>query len=353
MEKDSLPPPPVPPENQGSLSEEVRILKAALGVSRRVEPAEIATSIVREVCRLSGAPGGFLYLQSPEGSEYHLLGCHVDSDDPRRKGLLKMPLEQVLSEVGFQNISPEVGPCPPAFRVFGFEGMTSVPSVEAGCRSRLLIGSTGPDGVESARQRIGIATRFFNECVPALVNGLRMERVRELVIKDDQTESYNRRYLDSFLAEEVERARRYGTALSLIFLDLDDLKAVNSLHGHAAGSRALREFATRVISLTRGSDKTFRYGGDEFCVVLPETDAVGAVELAERLRQSIASRTFEVQPRTEVSLTASFGIASFPLHAESAAGLLNRADQAMARVKREGKNSIGVGGGQEADATPG
>jgi two-component system cell cycle response regulator len=162
------------------------------------------------------------------------------------------------------------------------------------------------------------------------------------VIKDDQTESYNRRHLDSFLAEEVERARRYGTVLSLIFLDLDNLKEINSLYGHAAGSRSLRELARRLMLAVRGSDKLFRYGGDEFCVVLPETDAVGALELAERLRQTIASRPFELEGR-EVSLTASFGLACFPLHGDSPASLLAAADRAMSRVKHSGKNSIGVG----------
>ena len=186
--------------------------------------------------------------------------------------------------------------------------------------------------------------------MPALANSIRMERVRELVIKDDQTESYNRRYLDAFLAEELERARRYGTALSIIFLDLDNLKEVNSLHGHAAGSRALRLLSRRVISAIRGSDKLFRYGGDEFCVVLPETDAVGAYELAERLRQTIAANPFEVEVRTEVPLTASFGVSCFPLHAESAASLLEVADQAMTRVKLTGKNSIGVGEGKGTEA---
>jgi diguanylate cyclase (GGDEF)-like protein len=138
----------------------------------------------------------------------------------------------------------------------------------------------------------------------------------------------------------------------VIFLDLDDLKSVNNQHGHAAGSRALREFSRRVIGAIRGSDKLFRYGGDEFCVVLPETDAMGAFELAERLRQTVAARPFALGPEDEVALTASFGIASFPQHADSVASLLACADQAMTRVKQTGKNSIGVGGGSPARAEP-
>lgn len=332
-----------PPAHPAGPDAEIRLLRAALQVSRLVEPAEIANAIVSGVCDLARAGGGFLYLMSPEGMDHRLLGCHVGADDPRRRGLLKLPIEELLSHAGFSTTDVQTGPSLAIFEPFGFERMLSVPGAEPGCRCHLLLGAPKSNDPDSG-PRSEVAVRFLAECLPALVNGIRMERVRELVIKDDQTESYNRRYLDAFLVEEVERARRYGTALSLIFLDLDNLKAVNSSYGHGAGSRVLREVSARIIGVIRGSDKLFRYGGDEFCVVLPETDAVGAFELAERLRQTIASRPFAVEARTEVSLTASFGVSSFPLHDESAAGLLSCADQALARVKLAGKNSIGVGG---------
>ncbi len=334
-------------------AEESRLLRAALEVSRLVEPAENARAIVAQACSLVGAPGGFLYIRSPEGEEHQLLGSHVGTDDPRRKGLVRLPLEAALAEAGFCNADQETGPCPPAFAGFAFQEMASVYGEESGCRCRLLAGFESRQEPAELRRAADLLRRFLAECMPSLVNSLRMERVRELVIKDDQTDSYNRRYLDAFLVEELERARRYGTALSIIFLDLDNLKEVNSLHGHAAGSRALRLLSKRVIAAIRGSDKFFRYGGDEFCVVLPETDAVGAYELAERLRQTIASRPFEVEVRTELPLTASFGVSCFPLHAESAAALLAVADQAMSRVKLAGKNSIGVGQARQDEASPG
>jgi len=333
-----------------SEAEEVRLLKAALEVSRLVEPAENARAIVAGASSLTGGAGAFLYIRSPEGGEHRLLGCHVGADDPRRKGLLKLSLEAAMAETGFRNADLETGPCPPAFDGFGFQEMVSVLAEETDCRCRLLVGFAFRQDPAVLRRAALRVARFLSECMPAMVNSLRMERVRELVIKDDQTESYNRRYLDAFLAEELERARRYGTALSVIFLDLDNLKEVNSLHGHAAGSRALRLLSRRLIAAIRGSDKLFRYGGDEFCVVLPETDAVGAYELAERLRQTIAARPFEVEPRIELSLTASFGVACFPIHSESGAGLLEVADQAMTRVKLAGKNSIGMGGDRQKEA---
>ena len=329
--------------NRDSPSEELRLLRAALDVSRFVEPGPIAQAIVHGACSLTEAPGGFLYLSPPDGGVEHLLGCHVANEDPRRKGLLRVPLAEVLKGAGFA-ATDAMGPCPGLFAPFEFEGMMSIPFEEVNCRGRLLLGWSSAQADERARAALECAVRFLAECSPALANGMKMDRIRELVIKDDQTESYNRRHMDRFLLDEIERARRYGTTLSVIFLDLDNLKEVNSQYGHAAGSLALRELSTRVITMIRGSDKVFRYGGDEFCVVLPETDVEGALELAERLRVTIASRPFSVEPGAEVSLSASFGVASFPLHGESAVAILSSADRAMAQVKKSGKNSIGVGG---------
>jgi diguanylate cyclase (GGDEF)-like protein len=316
---------------------ELKVLRAALEISRLVEPAENSTGIVAAACALTGGSGGLLYLRGSDGVEYLLLGGHVGSDDSRRKGLVRVRLEKALADEGFHNSEQEGGRSPALFSALGFQWIISVAGEESDCRCRLLIGFDSPLAAEVQQSALRITARLLGDCLPGLANTLRMERVRELVIKDDQTESYNRRYLDSFMSEEVERARRYGTALSVIFLDLDNLKEINSMYGHAAGSSALRELAKRVMAAIRGSDKLFRYGGDEFCVVLPETDAVGAYELAERLRQTIAARPFEVDSGREASLTASLGVACFPL-------LMSAADQAMSRVKLSGKNSIAVGG---------
>lgn len=323
---------------------ELRVLRTALQISRLVEPADNASGIVAGACELTGGSGGLLYVPSSDGEEHLLLGAHVGTDDSRRKGLVRLRLEKVLADSGFMNSELEGGPSPAQFSALGFQWLIAAAGEESDCRCRLLIGFDSPLEPEAQESTSRILARFLGDCLPGLANTLRMERVRELVIRDDQTESYNRRYLDSFMTEEVERARRYGTVLSVIFLDLDNLKEINSLHGHAAGSSALRELAKRVMAAIRGSDKLFRYGGDEFCVVLPETDAVGAYELAERLRQTIAARPFELESGGEASLTASLGVACFPLHGDSAASLMSAADQAMSRVKLSGKNSIGVGG---------
>jgi diguanylate cyclase (GGDEF)-like protein len=176
-------------------------------------------------------------------------------------------------------------------------------------------------------------------------NALRLLAMRELVIKDDTAHCYNRRHFESALPDELSRASRFNTPLSLIFLDMDNLKEVNTRHGHAAGSGALCEAAARIRGKIRRFDKLFRFGGDEFCIVLPETQWHGALEVAERVRDAIARRPFLTgEPGVEggVRMTASLGIASYPLHAHQSRELIEQADRAMQRVKKSGKNSIGI-----------
>lgn len=177
---------------------------------------------------------------------------------------------------------------------------------------------------------------------PPLDNVLLMEAYKELVIKDDQTESFNRRYFETFLEEEISRCTRYRNSLSLIFMDVDNLKEINTRYGHAMGSRALKEVSRRVLSVIRRIDKLFRYGGDEFCVVLPQTAWQGAYEVAQRIRDAVSRTPFLVSDTGGRVLTASFGIASFPFHTDSKDELINLADQAMYKMKVAGKNSIQV-----------
>jgi diguanylate cyclase (GGDEF)-like protein len=126
---------------------------------------------------------------------------------------------------------------------------------------------------------------------------------------------------------------------------MDNLKEVNSRLGHAMGSRSLYEVSLRVRARIRKFDKLFRFGGDEFCIVLPETEWHGALEVAERVRESLATKPFLTTQQAGgggVGMTASFGIASFPLHARTKEDLVLRADRAMQRIKSGTKNSIAI-----------
>lgn len=186
--------------------------------------------------------------------------------------------------------------------------------------------------------------RLLEMVRPAVGHALQHLSMLELVIKDDTAQCFNRRHFEEFLPEELSRASRFRAPVSLIFLDMDNLKEVNNAFGHAMGSRTLYEVSVRVRAKIRKFDKLFRFGGDEFCIVLPETEWHGALEVAERVREAIASKPFLLRElgNEGVHMTASLGIASFPLHARNQKDLIERADRAMQRVKNDGKNAIGI-----------
>ena len=211
-----------------------------------------------------------------------------------------------------------------------------------GSWAALLVALTERRPMAPAIERL---ERLLVEVRPAVSHAQRMQSMRELVIRDDTAHCFNRRYFESYLPEELSRATRFHSVLSLIFLDMDNLKEVNQRHGHSMGSQTLREVSRRIRLKIRRFDKLFRFGGDEFCILLPETEWHGAIEVAERVRDAISAKPFlvgEVPDPAGVKMTASLGVAAYPLHARTQEELIEQADRAMQRVKRGTKNSIGV-----------
>ena len=185
-------------------------------------------------------------------------------------------------------------------------------------------------------------TKYLGAVAQVLSNIYQLTRSRDLAMRDDLTKAYNRRFFETYLDEEIERSRRYGTLFSIIFLDLDDLKMVNNIYGHLAGSRTLQEVAKRILGAVRGIDKVVRFGGDEFCVILPQTDQDQAVMVANRIARAMSSTALHIDNEIEVNITASFGIATYPTHAMTKENLIREADAAMYRVKSTTKNAVGV-----------
>lgn len=172
-----------------------------------------------------------------------------------------------------------------------------------------------------------------------------MEEVRLLTMRDPLTGIYNRRYLEDRLHQEVKRTFRYERPISVVMFDIDHFKRVNDTWGHLVGDQVLKACAESVRSGVRENiDWPVRYGGEEFVVVLPETDMAGAVIVAERLRQRIALIQTSVGDGA-VTVTASFGVASFtpPDQKEDLSigeVLLERADRCLYRAKGEGRNRV-------------
>jgi two-component system, cell cycle response regulator len=163
----------------------------------------------------------------------------------------------------------------------------------------------------------------------------------ELAITDSLTGLHNRRYMESHLDTLVSQALARGKPLAVLLADIDHFKAVNDTFGHGVGDEVLKEFARRLRRNTRGADFACRLGGEEFVVVMPETDAGLASLVAERFRQRIAEEPFPIRSGAEhVSITVSVGVAAVQGPEDGQGRLLERADEALYDAKRHGRNRV-------------
>ena len=211
-----------------------------------------------------------------------------------------------------------------------------IPGDAAEC-GLLVVPEAGAPFPADIRERCGVVAAH---ATVALRNAERYERAKERAFVDDVTEVYNARYLLEAIDREVRRADRYGTELSLLFLDLDRFKLVNDRHGHLVGSQMLRQLSRVLLDCIRQVDTLARYGGDEFTIVLPDTGHEAARNVAERIRQLVEATDFEARRGETMHVTCSIGFATFPLHGSDRATLLDAADKAMYRAKSEGRNQV-------------
>jgi len=186
-----------------------------------------------------------------------------------------------------------------------------------------------------ARARIQVRKKRYNDRLRDHV-----QQSIEMAITDALTGLYNRRYMERHLATLVEQAAVHDRQLSVLMLDIDYFKAINDTHGHGVGDEVLRQFAQRLRRSIRGLDLACRYGGEEFIIVMPETNMAVAGIVAERLRRRTASEPFVVRGgQGEIEVTVSIGLASLAA-GDGVADVLKRADQALYRAKREGRNRV-------------
>ena len=176
----------------------------------------------------------------------------------------------------------------------------------------------------------------------ALENAIHVQRIHELTITDDCTDLYNVRHLNFVLDTEIYRSNRYQYEFSLIFLDLDHFKEVNDTHGHLVGSKLLREMAELISGSLRLIDYAFRYGGDEFVILLPQTGKESANVVARRLHERVNEKKFMAEEGLNLHLTASFGLATYPPDATTKPEMIRLADEAMYLAKNTSRNSIAV-----------
>ncbi|MEU5938480.1 diguanylate cyclase [Micromonospora sp. NPDC047548] len=206
-----------------------------------------------------------------------------------------------------------------------------------------------PGGEEFDDDDLATLRTFAGHAAVAVENVRVHEEAQRLSLTDPLTGLWNYRYLRESLRREVERASRFGRMLSILALDVDRFKRVNDTYGHTAGDAVLAEFASRIRDEIREVDLAFRHGGEEFVVLLPETDAPGAVIVAERLGAAVRDTPMVVDEHVAIPVTVSIGIAVFPDHASTGQQVLDAADEALYAAKAAGRDGYRVTG-QRADA---
>jgi len=172
-----------------------------------------------------------------------------------------------------------------------------------------------------------------------------LSRIKVISETDELTGIYNVRAFTALADRTHKQSMRYGHTYSVLMIDSDNLKTVNDSYGHESGNRLLKLVVTCIQQRLRETDVFARYGGDEFVLLLPQTRADGAFEVAERIRKTIADTPLDTHGK-RVSTTVSVGIAAFPEHGDELAVVMNRADQALYISKKRGRNCVSVSGDQ-------
>jgi diguanylate cyclase (GGDEF)-like protein len=233
--------------------------------------------------------------------------------------------------------------------------LRSVPGINQFLRSLLVIpltvdnkligivavGKKEPNTFGSKQMQI--LSSLGGQAAVAMANAMLYKKIEKLAITDGLTNVFNHRYFYRKLEEEAERFKRYGTAFSLIMLDLDSFKKFNDKYGHRAGDGALFSVAQVIKASTRILDVVCRYGGEEFAVVLPETDAQQVKMVAERIRSAIQSNYFSVSDSiAPINVTVSIGVATCPQDSADINEIIEMADRALYYSKNTGKNKVSI-----------
>ncbi len=198
------------------------------------------------------------------------------------------------------------------------------------------------DYPSAARGNGEVLRLAVNQLTRAIENSVLYEEATKRAITDEKTRLFNFRYMSERLDVEVKRSSRYGHNLAVLMVDIDDFKKINDTYGHVKGDEVLAETATVLKRTCREIDIIARFGGDEFTIVIPESNLNGARALADRVRDSVRKYRYDTGHGFDASITVSIGIAGYPEHAKHAAQIIERADQALLEAKLSGKDRINV-----------
>jgi two-component system cell cycle response regulator len=335
-------------ENE-ALSSAVRILSIAQTLAEIPEKEQLLKTLGRLLHRELAGDECFVFHYS--ATRKHLECCL----DFRNPGLPRRAPESIASQI-LDKIIAERPPPPDNFSEL--ESRKVIPPQhlefpELGCTVIELSSITGNCAFIVLMSRSSFLMRDRQQQFLPVVNQAQrtfqnLDVAAALSFIDELTGLYNQRFLDVALTNELSRAHRYNSPVTVVFIDIDKFKSVNDTYGHIVGSAILRAASKLLRSSMRDADQLLRYGGDEFVAILPSTHEKGALIVAERIRSSFENHTFDVAQETAVTeatqihITTSIGLASFPEVSADARELVQLADNAMYESKRAGKNRITI-----------
>lgn len=340
-------------EELHSKSEQLRLLSEVIRTANSyLEPDAVINFIMERIRHLVECQAWSLLLLDEESNQLYFKAALGEKSDKLSEIRLKIG-EGVAGkavETGQPMIVDDAQKCPyfnPEIdRLTNFK-TRNILAVPLKARGKIIgafeiINKKGKSEDSFTEKDLETVMLFLEPAAIALENAMLFQKTKELTLIDDLTHLFNTRYLYQSLKSEISRGKRYGYPLAVIFLDLDGFKAVNDINGHLVGSATLKIVAKILKDGIRNVDIAARYGGDEFTLILPNTDAEGAKVVAERLRSKIENHPYEEDLGVKIKLSASFGIAIFPQNGDNPEVLIQKADQAMYKVKETTKNAICV-----------
>lgn len=341
------------------LEEEVNTLMELIDVARTVvsslDLGHVLQVILSSAMRFADTPAGSVALYDTDKSELTLnahSGLSPEFVNAGRWGIRPGSItERTLSGGEIQFVGDTRKTVYSINSVILNEGIRSLICIPLKVQSRIVgilyLGDFAPRKFD--RERLKLLDILASFAAMAVDNAQFHARTRLMAITDALTGLYNRRYFQQMFGRELSRAQRYHNPLSLIMMDIDDFKKFNDTYGHPHGDKVLGIMGDILMAGLRNTDFAFRYGGEEFIILLPETDFSNALQAAERLRALVEHESIgELRGIAPHGITASVGVVSFPRDGETCDELLNSVDELLYRAKECGKNRVHYRAGGEA-----